>query len=216
MPVFNFDFNRSVSRINVSAERSGIFTPNLTSLEMHESELARFNAMVRRFAPEQPSYTLDQIAGAARRVLRAAHKGEESAFIKVRMRRAGELRAAFKDARWQMASALVADVGDLLEYIDGGVGLIPNDVPVVGLLDDAILVDAAMENLRSELDEYADFCRFRVAEASRLDIAVEAVPVDRTRWFEERRQEHRLEQQLRRVRGSRYARNDSVRDFRIC
>jgi len=216
MPVFDFDFNRSVSRINVSAERSGIFTPNLTSLEMHEQELNRFNAMVRRFAPEQPAYSLEQIAGAARRVLRAAHKGEESAFIKVRMRRAGELRAAFKDAKWDIKPALVNDVRDLLEYIDSGVGLIPNDVPVVGLLDDAILIDVAMDKLRSELDEYADFCRFRVAEASRLDVAVEAVATDRTRWFEERRQEHRLEQQLRRVRGSRYSRNDSVRAFRIC
>ena len=43
MPVFNFDFARSVSRINLSAERSGIFTPNLAMLELHEKELPRFN-----------------------------------------------------------------------------------------------------------------------------------------------------------------------------
>ena len=216
MPVFNFDFNRSVSRLNLSAERSGIFTPDLTSLELHEGELERFNRMLQRFAPSQPAFTLDQIAGAARRVLRAAHKGQESAFIKVRMRRAGELRAAFRDPKWDMAPALVGDVGDLLDYIESGVGLIPNDIPVVGLLDDAILIDVAMDRLRGELDDYADFCRFRVAEAARLDIAVEAVAVDRSGWFEERRQEHRLEQQLRRVRGTRYARNDSVRAFRFC
>jgi len=217
MPVFNFDFNRSVSRINMSAERSGIFTPDLASLELHEAEMERFNAMLRRFVPAQPALTLDQIAGAARRILRAAHKGEESVYVKVRMRRAGELRAALRDARWDFAPALAEDARALLDYIESGVGLIPNDIPVVGLLDDAILMDVAMNRLRGELDEYAEFCRFRVAEAARLDVAIEAVNIDRTRWIEERRQERRLEQQLRRVRGSRYAHSAATENaFRVC
>lgn len=215
MPIYNFDFNRSVSRINLAAERSGIFTPALTSLELHEDELTRFNRIVHRFMPEQPPFTLDQIAGAARRVLRAAHKGEESAFIKVRMRRAGELRAAFNDAQWTMSPALVKDVAELLAYLDAGTGLIANNVPIVGLLDDAILIDVAMDKLRGELDEYADFCRFRIAEAARQGIEVAAVRTDRQQWFDERVLEHRLEQQLRRARSTRYAQPKSMRMFRV-
>ncbi|MEO8803433.1 MAG: hypothetical protein ABI304_03775 [Rudaea sp.] len=215
MPVFNFDFNRSVSRLNLSAEQSGIFTPNLTSLELHESELQRFNAIVARFAPEHPAFTLDQIAGSARRVLRAAAKGQDSAFIKVRMRRAGEIRAAFQDPKWAMPAELAADVGELLDYLDGGAGLIPASVPIVGMLDEAILVDVAMDKVRSELDDYAKFCRYRVAEASRLDVSTSAVDIDRERWEIEYAQEQRLEQQLRRVRNTRYAGNNSVRRFRI-
>ncbi len=203
MPVFNFDFNRSITRIDLPAERSGILTPNLTSLELHDAEMDRFNALVRRFAPERPPFTLDQIAGAARRVLRAAHQGEESAFIKVRMRRAGELRAAARDRQWERSPERVDDVRDLLDYLDAGVGLIPNHIPVIGLLDDAILVDVAMDRLRGELDDYADFCRYRIAEAASRGVAVEAVAVDRAQWFEERQREHHLEQQLRRVRATR-------------
>jgi hypothetical protein len=217
MPVFNFDFNKSCTRLDLSAGRSGIFTPNLTSLELHDEELSHFNKIVQRMAPEQPPFTLDQVAGAARRVLRAAAKGQESTFIKVRMRRAGEMRAAYKDTKWKMSPTLGSDVKELLGYLDSGKGLIPNTVPIVGMLDDAILVDVAMNKLRTELDEYADFCRFRVAEASRLDISTEAVDIDRERWYVERQQEHRLEQQLRRVRGSSYAKSDNQeRGFRIC
>ncbi|HET8941743.1 MAG TPA: hypothetical protein VFN13_07135 [Rudaea sp.] len=215
MPVFNFDFNRSVSRLNLSAEQSGIFTPNLTSLEMHDSHLQRFNAIVARFAPNQPGFTLDQIAGSARRVLRAAAKGQESAFIKVRMRRAGEIRAAFQDPKWTMPAELVGDVAALLEYLDDSDSLIPASVPIVGMLDEAILVDVAMERLRPELDDYAKFCRYRVAEAARLDMAPSAVDIDRERWEIEYAQEQRLEQQLRRVRNTRYAGNNSVRCFRV-
>ncbi|MDR3385708.1 MAG: hypothetical protein P4L92_01545 [Rudaea sp.] len=207
MPVFDFDFARSCTNLDMSAARSGIFTPNLTSLELHDQELHRFNDLARQLAPGQPSFTLDQIAGAARRVLRAPANGQDSTFIKVRMRRAGEMRAAYRDIKWSMAPALKADLSGLLDYLDSGTGLIPNHIPTVGLLDDSILVDVAMVKFRTELDEYADFCRFRVAEAAQQDIAVDAVDIDRNRWFVERQQEQRLEQQLRRVRSSSYAKN---------
>ena len=217
MPVYDFDFNKSCTNLDMSAARSGIFTPNLTSLELHDHELHRFNDLARRLAPGQQPFTLDQIAGAARRVLRAAAKGQDSTFIKVRMRRAGEMRAAYKDLRWRMAPAIKADMGSLLEYLDSDTGLIPNHIPTVGLLDDAILVDVSMNKFRTELDEYADFCRFRVAEAAHQDIAIDAVDIDRERWFVERQQEQRLEQQLRRVRSSSYARSEGAeRAFRIC
>ena len=217
MPIFNFDFNKSCTNLDMGAARSGIFTPNLTSLELHEEELQRFNRIALRLSPEHQPFTLDQIAGAARRVLRAASKGQDSTFIKVRMRRAGEMRAAYKDTKWNMAPALKADLRELLDYLGSDTGLIPNHIPTVGLLDDAVLVDVAMNKFRTELDEYADFCRFRVAEASHLDIAIEAVDIDRERWFIERQQEQRLEQQLRRVRSSTYAKSEGAeRAFRIC
>ena len=217
MPVFNFDFNRSITRLDLNAERSGIFTPGLTNLELREDNLRAFNDLAQRLSPERTTYTADQIAGAVRRVLRAAAKGQESAFIKVRMRRASEIRAALKDAQWQIATALKQDMRELQDYLDDTQGLIPDEVPVVGLLDDAILIDTAMPRLRGELDEYADFCRFRVGEAARLDIAPPTVDIDRAKWQVERKIELRLEQQLRRVRGSGYAKaGEGEARFRIC
>ena len=216
MPVFNFDFNRSCTNLDMSSAQSGIFTPGISSLELKENELDRFNTMVQKLVPNHGSFSADQIAGAARRVLRAAAKGQESTFIKVRMRRAGEVRAALSDRQWDIAEPLDEKMRDLVRYLDDRHGLIPNDLPIVGLLDDAILVDVAMDLLRSELDEYADFCRFRVAEAGRQDIAVTAVDTNREQWMVERAQERRLEQQLRRVRGNSYTRGAMENEFRIC
>lgn len=218
MPVFNFDFNRSVTNLDLSAARSGIFTPSITSLELHEDKLRRFNELLQRVAPDQPLFNADQIAGAARRVLRASMKGQESAFIKVRMRRAGEIRAAMEDPQWNIPPKLLGPMRDILAYIDDDrQALIPNNVPVVGQLDDAILVDAAMERLRGELDDYADFCRYRTAEAASLGVDASEVRVERQRWYDDRQQELRLEQQLRRVRGTSYGRSNSgVGGFRIC
>src|SRR4029077_17852782 len=126
---------------------------------------------VQRVAPGTPAFNAAQIAGAARRVLRTAMKGQESTFIKVRMRRAGEIRAVLDDTLWEVAAKAEPAMREIVAYLDDGAGgLIENDVPVVGLLDDAILVDAAMDTLRAELDDYADFCRYRVGEAARLGL----------------------------------------------
>lgn len=216
MPVFNFDFNRSCTNLDMSAARSGIFTPVVSSLELREEDLERFNAVVRTIAPDHGGFSADQVAGAARRILRAAAKGQDSTFIKVRMRRAGEVRIALNDRSWTVAKPIDETMRHLVDYLDESHGLIPNDVPVVGLLDDAILVDVAMDSLRSELDEYADFCRFRVAEAGRQDIGTSAVETNREQWMAERLQERRLEEQLRRVRGNSYTRGSMESKFRIC
>jgi hypothetical protein len=105
---------------------------------------------------------------------------------------------------------------EIIAYIDDATSLIPNDVPTIGCLDDAILVDIAMDSLRGELDDYADFCRFRWSEAARLQVT--EVETDRERWMAERAQEKRLEQQLRRVRDTNYAGAGGCAGaaFRVC
>lgn len=103
---------------------------------------------------------------------------------------------------------------EIIEYLDDPTSLIPNAVSVIGQLDDAILVDIAMDTLRGELEDYADFCRFRWSEAARLQVT--EVETDREQWLRER--EKRLEVQLRRVRDTRYATDARAAGpvFRIC
>ena len=215
MPTFNFDFNRSVANIDMSAARSGIFTPGITSLHLRDDELARYNAIVQRLSPGHAPLGADQIAGAARRVLRAAMKGQESAFIKARMRRAGEMRSALKDRQWTIPTPLREKMRTIIDYLDDPGSLIPNDVAVIGQLDDAILVDIAMDSLRGELEDYADFCRFRWQEAARLQVT--DIDTDRAQWMAERQRERRLELQLRRVRDTSYANGGAAGPvFRVC
>jgi hypothetical protein len=215
MPTFNFDFNRSVANLDMSAARSGIFTPGLASLHLRDEEMGRYNAIVQRLNPQHAPLSAEQIAGAARRVLRAAMKGQESAFIKARMRRAGEMRSALKDKQWTIPAPLREKMRAIIDYLDDPTSLIPNDVAIVGQLDDAILVDIAMDSLRGELDDYADFCRFRWQEAARLQVT--EVETDREHWMAERQRERRLELQLRRVRDTSYANGGAAGPvFRVC
>lgn len=214
--VLKLEPERSVARLDLSASRSGIFTPGIESIEIREDEVQRFNALAHSLNDEMPALTADQIAGVARRVLRTAVAGGESPFIRSRMRRAAEMRAMVADAAWSLDATAAKRIADLLAYIDDPDGLFGDDVPHIGLLDDALLVDISMDNLRDELDDYAEFCRYRQAEAARRRCPVEAAGVDRAQWQRARDEELRLEQQLRRVRGSHYAGGAAERIFRVC
>jgi hypothetical protein len=207
---------RSVAALDLSPGRSGIFTPGIEAITLSEDDVQRFNALAAKLNEDMPALTMDQLAGVARRVLRVAAAGGESPFIRSRLRRAEEVRVLLADDGWSSGEHAGARMRELVGYIDDPNGLFRDDVPFIGRLDDALLVDIAMDVLRDELDDYAEFRRFRSAEAARLGVADVAIRIDRAQWQAERDAELRLEQQLRRVRGANYAASAAERVFRVC
>ena len=211
----DFSPDRSVAKLDMSPAHSGIFTPGIESIEITDDEVRRFNELAHSLNEAMPPLSADQLAGVARRVLRTAAAGGQSPFIRSRLRRAAEMREMAADRAWPLAETAQRRIHDLLAYLDDPHGLIHDDVPVVGLLDDALLVDIAMDTLRDELDDYAEFCRFRRGAASQRG-GENVADLDRARWERERDDELRLEQQLRRVRGSQYATGAAERVFHVC
>ena len=214
MPTVNDEFNRTCVRLDLDPERSGIFSHDEAPLHISEADLQVFNRCAALVAPGTPALDAEQIAAAARRLARAVGAGNQSRFIQIRMRRAGEVRAALADDAWTVDPTLVGRMQDLLGYLDGPVALVPLDVPVIGGLDNALLVDLVMASLRAELDEYADFCRYRAAEAQRLGVPVAAMNIDRAQWSLERSEELRLERLIRH--GGEHAHHGAQADvFRV-
>ena len=134
-----------------------IVTPGIETINIKDEQVQRFNTLAHSMNDAMPPLTADQLAGVARRVLRTASMGGESPFIRSRLRRAAEMRRMITDAAWSMADQTSTRIRDLLAYLDDPNGLIPTNTPAIGRLDDALLVDIAMDSLRDELDSYADF-----------------------------------------------------------
>ena len=207
---------RSVARLDLSAAQSGIFTPGIETIDIQDVQVQRFNDLAQSLNAEMPSLSADQLAGVARRVLRTAAMGGDSPFIRSRLRRAAEMRAMRADTAWRLSEDFQLRIGNLLDYVDDPLGLIPDKTPVIGLLDDALLVDIAMDVLRDELDGYAEFRRYLEAEAIARHVPVVDLGISRDEWQIAREDELRLEKQLRQVRGSVYASSAAERIFRVC
>lgn len=212
----NFDFNRSVTKLDLSPTHSGIFTPGIESIDITEGQLRRFNELAHSLNDAMPALTAEQVAGVARRVLRTAATGGQSPFIASRLRRAAEMRALCAEPAWTPEPLPARRIGDLLAYLDDPNDLIRDEIPVIGRLDDALLVDIAMDTLRDEVEDYAEFRRYRFNEATLRGVTVEALDVDRARWQIEREAELRLEKHLRRVHVSGYIATAAERIFRVC
>ena len=86
-----------------------------------------------------------------------------------------------------------------LSYFAEPQDLIPDQVPGLGFLDDAIIVELVVADLAPELDAYADFCRFRGSK-SKL-VGTSSNPVAREEWLGSRRRQ--LHARMRRRRRSR-------------
>jgi hypothetical protein len=78
-------------------------------------------------------------------------------------------------------------------------------VPVLGFLDDAIMIELCMRELQHEIEAYEDFVAYRSDEAGRRGVDVATLRTERVEWAEARRLE--LIDRMRKRRGQSYQNN---------
>src|SRR3546814_19418915 len=73
-----------------------------------------------------------------------------------------------------------------MDYVRSRRDLIPDDLPRVGRLDDAIVIDAAWPRLADEVACYLDYCRIRRIEAELRECDVSQFTFGRADWEQAR------------------------------
>jgi uncharacterized membrane protein YkvA (DUF1232 family) len=74
-----------------------------------------------------------------------------------------------------------------LAYVADAQDLVPDNTPVLGLVDDAIMLELVLSELKHELDGYEEFDAYRRDEASHRDKPGTHRPVSREDWLESQR-----------------------------
>jgi hypothetical protein len=85
----------------------------------------------------------------------------------------------------------------MVHYATGRYQLLPNTLPTVGHLDDAIAVEAAWPSLQYEVASFLDYCRVRSMEASLRGRDIGGFNFSRDDWEDARQAEYVLERQRR-------------------
>ncbi len=95
------------------------------------------------------------------------------------------LLAMLSDADWKLDDDERSPVLAALAYLCDPEDIIPDDIPGIGLLDDAVMIELAFRELRHEIDAYEDFCRYRKSLPKRRllkpDAAALAAKLERRR-----------------------------------
>ncbi len=86
---------------------------------------------------------------------------EAPEFVQERISKLGLLVQMLEDQRWRLTGTDRARVLNVLAYFVDPDDLIPDRIPGLGYLDDAIMVELVLQELRHELDAYQKFCEFQ-------------------------------------------------------
>lgn len=168
------------------------------SFELSDQDLEHFVAAQRSATAAAGSKGADEIIAASTRMLEGALKTSVPDFVQQRLAKLDNLIAMLRDEGWSLPEADRQRVLAALVYFVDPADVIPDSVPVLGYLDDAIMIELCVRDLKHELDAYDDFCDFRESEASRL--GMEPSKVGRCDWLDARRDELQNRMHLRRER----------------
>lgn len=160
--------------------------------------VSRFDQLLHEIHPDARHVDADRIATLGR-WLQGLPAAQARAVLDERLRRIEQLRAMLGDADWDRREVACDRVRKLLAYLDQDHDLIPDAIPLLGLLDDVILLELAWPAVATEAEDYADFCAYRAAAKPDGDGARR-----RDAWIRDRLEALALYQHHARVNGSRY------------
>jgi uncharacterized membrane protein YkvA (DUF1232 family) len=167
-------------------------------------DIDRFNRLLADLGRRQEPLDCDQVVTAAR-VLSDDQAAEAAPpCILQRLRQAETVAQMLTDRDWQPANDAVSPAQQVLDYLRGHEDLIPDWLPRVGRLDDAIVVETAWPRLEGEVRSYLDFRRLRQIEAQLRGRDSQDFRFDRTDWEVARHAEAKLIAHRKRVRESSY------------
>lgn len=174
------------------------------NFELNDRDLEHFQAAMaasRKAAEGKSDVEIIENAG---KLLADAQNVHIPEFILNRLLRLDDMIAMLRDEAWALEPADRERVLSALVYFNNPNDVIADSVPVLGYLDDAVMIELCVRDLQHELDAYDDFCDFRQRQAERLSL--DPAKVGRADWLGGRREElvDRMHQRRERDFGTGY------------
>jgi hypothetical protein len=179
--------------------------PFKLTIELSDRDLRHFQRELKRARRSVDIADDDEILGAAKDVVSALRSAEPPDFICERLDKLDVLHAMLTDEAWKLGDDERSPVLAALAYVCDPEDIIPDDIPGIGLLDDAVMIELVFRELRHEIEAYQDFCRYRNSLAQRTGARSDAAAV--TRALDRRRSQllarmrRRHEEERRRAAG---------------
>lgn len=137
-------------------------------LELSDKDLSHFRKLARQVMKSSSEVDPKQVVAGAEKLLKEISGSKPSEFIRSRLALVRTMIDMLQDEGWGMQEVGRKRVLTALAYLVQSDDLIPDSIPGVGFLDDAIMIELLARELKPELDAYEDFVKYRAAEAKRL------------------------------------------------
>lgn len=159
------------------------------AFELEEEDLEHFRQIMREARESVKELSGDEIVGAARQMIDGLQGTRHPQFVHLRLEGMESILTMSEDEDWRLPGESNTRVLNVLAYFCEAEDLIPDHIPGIGLLDDAIMMELVIRELKPELEAYKDFCDFRQREDQERGAAGSDVPVTRAQWLDAKRDE---------------------------
>jgi uncharacterized membrane protein YkvA (DUF1232 family) len=172
--------------------------PLTVSFQLSDRDLKYFRELMRETKEGAAVRDDVQICEAAGKLLNEMKAVELPDFVRERMEKLDTLCHMVQDNEWRLEGGDRDHVMHAMAYLADPADAIPDQIPGLGFLDDAIMVELVCQDLRHEIEAYSDFCVYRKSEEKRRGNAGGAAT--REQWLTARRTQ--LQERMRRRRHS--------------
>ncbi len=176
------------------------------TFNLSDSDLKYFRKVMQDVRVKHSRSPEDEIIRSARALITSVRDTSVPDFIAERIERLARLIDMLDDEEWALGGKDRERVVRGMAYFAEPDDMIPDKVPVLGFLDDAIMVELVVGELVHELEAYEDFCGFRQAHVERHG---QQDPATREQWLVSRRRA--LHQRMRRRRLNRRERASTTK-----
>lgn len=177
------------------------------TFELSESDLSHFRAVMQNAVAAAKDSDPKTITDAANQLLEEVQSKDVPEFVSDRLVHLRDLIDMVHDEGWALQADDKQRVLNALAYFGDPADLIPDDIPGIGLLDDAIMVELVLRELRPEIEAYRDFVIYRQREAQRRKLSIDEI--NRSKFLDDRRRQLHTRMRNRRRSRSRRRRSSS-------
>ncbi len=169
------------------------------SFSLDEKDIDYFRDVMHKAQAVADQASEQEIIQKAREVLEGVDQARAALFVRDRLVHLKSMIDMLEDPEWPLDGQERIDVVSALAYFHNPQDLISDDVPVIGLIDDAIMIELVARELKHQLEAYDDFCAYRDSEERLRD-----KDVTREDWLNAKQQElmKRMRERLGRINRS--------------
>ena len=135
--------------------------PYKLTIELSDRDLRHFRRELKKARASVQIADDEEILGAALDMEKVMKGTDLPDFVTERLDQLESLIAMVTDEDWPLADDERNPVLSGLAYLCDPEDLIPDDIPGIGMLDDAVMIELVFRELRHELEAYEDFRAYR-------------------------------------------------------
>ena len=163
-------------------------------VKLNEQDLEHFRSAMRKIYSAKSDLDDKTIINHARETIGEIRQSEAPEYIQQRIGSLEALIGLLTNSHWEIPPGDRLKILETLAYFTEVHDLIPDELPGVGYLDDAFMIDITCKDFKDELEAYRDFCVYRVIEAQQN--GREISQTEGAEWLEHRRKQLNLKKYL--------------------